>query len=363
MKSVTTVLFVENDAVALTMYQKRLQREGFHVEIAEDGIAALKVLSEMTPDIVILDLMLPKFSGRDVFDYMRADAQFKDVPVILFSNAAKSDWPKDTESSPTRALPKSDANFTALLDLIREMTSAIKVPAAASSAEASANPEPSALKMTGATATAGTGNGAMHDSSAVQNAAQFLEYAVADMTVLREHCLTFIKAPNTDAGRSNLSMLKQRLQTLSHGAEKTGCERLSRLASAWEALLAEIERKPAMASPSILQTLAQAADCLRILLNNNTVSPMEPLPKAKVLSVDDDEICNDVAVSALERANMGADSTLDANTALEMLKQNNYDLVLLDINMPGLTGFELCEKLRALPQHEKTPVIFVTAFN
>jgi len=37
MKSVTTILFVENDAVALTMYQKRLQREGFHVEIAEDG--------------------------------------------------------------------------------------------------------------------------------------------------------------------------------------------------------------------------------------------------------------------------------------------------------------------------------------
>jgi CheY-like chemotaxis protein len=60
---------------------------------------------------------------------------------------------------------------------------------------------------------------------------------------------------------------------------------------------------------------------------------------------------------------MDADSTQDANAALELLKQNNYDLVLLDINMPGLTGFELCEKLRALPQHAKTPVIFVTAFN
>src|ERR1700742_2345462 len=124
MKSVTTVLFVENDAVALTMYQKRLQREGFHVEIAEDGIAALRVLSEMTPDVVVLDLMLPKFSGRDVFDYMRADPQFKQVPVIIFSNAPKADWPKDAEASPTRALPKSEANFSALLELIREMTAA-----------------------------------------------------------------------------------------------------------------------------------------------------------------------------------------------------------------------------------------------
>jgi CheY-like chemotaxis protein len=79
--------------------------------------------------------------------------------------------------------------------------------------------------------------------------------------------------------------------------------------------------------------------------------------------VDDDKICCDVAVTALERANMEADSVQDANAALDLLRENDYDLILLDINMPALTGFELCEKLRALPQHGKTPVIFVTAFN
>jgi len=201
------------------------------------------------------------------------------------------------------------------------------------------------------------------EEAGVYTAAEFLEYAVADMAVVREHCLAFIKSPNTEVGRTNLSKLHQRLNVLNSGAQKTGCARLSLLASAWGALLAEIERKPAVMSPSILQTLAQAADCLRILLNNNAVSPMEPLAGARVLSVDDDEICNDVAVSALQRANMEADSVLDANAALTLLEKNDYDLVLLDINMPGLTGFELCEKLRALPQHEKTPVIFVTAYN
>jgi DNA-binding response OmpR family regulator len=360
MKSVTTILFVENDAVAMTMYQKRLQREGFHVETAEDGIAALKVLSEMTPDLVVLDLILPKFSGRDVFDYMRADGQFKDVPVIIFSNASRAEWPKDVETSPTRALPKSEANFAALLELIREMTAG---NAAAETTPPSASPaaEPSAdLQMTpGVPAT-----DPLPDLAGdMQTAEQFLEYAIADMPVLREHCLAFIKGPATEGGRNNLSALRKRLSVLNAGAEKTGCARLSLLADAWESLLSEIERKPALISPSILQTLAQAADCLRILLNKNTVSPMEPLPKAKVLSVDDDEICNDVAVSALQQANMEADSSQDANAALALLEKNNYDLVLLDVNMPGLTGFELCEKLRDLPQHEKTPVIFVTAFN
>lgn len=365
MKPVTTILFVENDAVALTMYQKRLQREGFHVEIAEDGIAALRVLSEMTPDIVILDLMLPKFSGRDVFDYMRADVQFRKVPVIIFSNAPKTEWPLDMELSPTRALPKSEANFASLLELVRQMT-------AAAASDALAAPQP--VEMASASEPAPVPQSESKSSlqetadlpdnlSSAETVEQFLEYVTADMPVLREHCLAFIKGPNTDAGRNNLSILRKRLKPLSAGAQKTNCARLALLANAWESLLAEIERKPSIASPSILQTLAQAADCLRILLNNGRVSSMEPVPKARVLSVDDDEICNHVATSALEKANMDADSVIDANAALELLKERDYDMVLLDINMPVLTGFELCEKLRAMPHHQKTPVIFVTAYN
>jgi DNA-binding response OmpR family regulator len=370
MKSVTTILFVENDAVALTMYQKRLQREGFHVEVAEDGIGALRVLSEMTPDVVILDLMLPKFSGRDVFDYMRADPQFKDVPIILFSNAPKSEWPTNAEASPTRALPKSEANFSALLELIREMsaTAASSATKTNKAAKAQTNtvlsPDPApVLQMAGGPSTDDSLSEAPTEIITQQTDTEFIEYAIADMPVLREHCLAFIKAPSTEGGRSNLSALRQRLQVLSTGAQKSGCARLSLLAGSWEALLADIERKPMGTSPSILQTLAQAADCLRILLNNNGANSMLPLPQARVLSVDDDEICNEVAVTALKRAHMGADSVQDANAALELLKENSYDLVLLDINMPALTGFEVCEKLRALPQHAKTPVIFVTAFN
>jgi DNA-binding response OmpR family regulator len=371
MKPVTTILFVENDAVALTMYQKRLQREGFHVETAEDGIAALRVLSEMTPDIVILDLMLPKFSGRDVFDYMRADTQFRKVPVIIFSNAPKTEWPLDMEASPTRALPKSEANFASLLELIRDMLNAAYGPQAATAAQASATAAmPAAATINNPTPTsAPQSEGKVSAPSIPDNLSspetveQFLEYVTADMAVLREHCLAFIKGPNTDPGRANLSALRKRLQPLAAGALKTNCARLALLANAWDALLAEIERKPSITSPSILQTLAQAADCLRILLSNGKLSSMEPIPKARVFSVDDDEICNHVAISALEKANMDADSVTDANQALELLKERDFDMILLDINMPVLTGFELCEKLRALPHHQKTPVIFVTAYN
>ena len=46
-----------------------------------------------------------------------------------------------------------------------------------------------------------------------------------------------------------------------------------------------------------------------------------------------------------------------------MLAEQKFDLVFLDVDMPGMNGFELCTKLRTLPAHKKTPVVFVTSLN
>jgi CheY-like chemotaxis protein len=48
-------------------------------------------------------------------------------------------------------------------------------------------------------------------------------------------------------------------------------------------------------------------------------------------------------------------------TALKWLQETRFDLVLLDIKMPGMDGFELCRRLRLLPGYEKTPVIYLTS--
>src|SRR5208282_5712685 len=61
-----TIIFVEDNPVVLMAYRNRLQREGFHVESAQDGLEALKILSQFVPDLVVLDLLLPKLSGVEV---------------------------------------------------------------------------------------------------------------------------------------------------------------------------------------------------------------------------------------------------------------------------------------------------------
>ena len=65
MKVNRTILFVETDTNVLATYGKLLQREGFRVESAQDGLDALKALSQLRPDLVVLELMLPTFDGAE----------------------------------------------------------------------------------------------------------------------------------------------------------------------------------------------------------------------------------------------------------------------------------------------------------
>ena len=86
-----TILFVEDDAVIVQAYRTCLLREGFQVEVAEDGLAAMKILLLLKPNLVLLDLMMPKLNGADVLKYIRSTPALKSTPVIILSNASIAD--------------------------------------------------------------------------------------------------------------------------------------------------------------------------------------------------------------------------------------------------------------------------------
>jgi two-component system response regulator RegX3 len=75
-----TVLVVEDEASFVDALQIGLTREGFHVEIATDGIEALERFAEVDPDLVLLDVMLPRASGIDVCRQLRKTSK---VPIIM----------------------------------------------------------------------------------------------------------------------------------------------------------------------------------------------------------------------------------------------------------------------------------------
>ena len=83
----------------------------------------------------------------------------------------------------------------------------------------------------------------------------------------------------------------------------------------------------------------------------------------KILVVDDEIISRRVIGHSLEKAGLKSVAVSHPDEALKLLEEQPFDLVFLDVEMPGMNGFELCKRLRAMPLHAKTPVIFVTALS
>lgn len=79
----TTILLAEDDIVLQDMYQERLKAEGFTVVLAQDGQQALDKIAESKPQLIILDIMMPKMNGIDVLKKLKDDSDTKEIPVII----------------------------------------------------------------------------------------------------------------------------------------------------------------------------------------------------------------------------------------------------------------------------------------
>jgi len=80
------ILFVEDDASVAQMYRLKLELDGYAVDVAGDGITALEKARTIRPDIVFLDLRLPKLDGLAVLERLRADTSTAAIPVVILSN-------------------------------------------------------------------------------------------------------------------------------------------------------------------------------------------------------------------------------------------------------------------------------------
>lgn len=85
-KAPIRVLFVEDDPSVAQMYRMKLELDGHEVAVAGDGIAALEMAREFRPDLVFLDIRLPKLDGIGVLEALRAEPDTKDIRVVILSN-------------------------------------------------------------------------------------------------------------------------------------------------------------------------------------------------------------------------------------------------------------------------------------
>jgi DNA-binding response OmpR family regulator len=84
------VLVVEDDKALADMYRTALRFSGFDVNVATDGISALRLIDHSVPDVVVLDLHLPRLSGETILQEITHSADLCDIPVVIVTGTDPS---------------------------------------------------------------------------------------------------------------------------------------------------------------------------------------------------------------------------------------------------------------------------------
>jgi DNA-binding response OmpR family regulator len=345
------ILIIEDDQIVGNVYRNKLAVDGYQVEVATDGETGLKTMRTFQPGVIVLDLMLPKMTGVEVIKQIRSEADFSKLPIIVFSNTYLTNMIQEAwKAGATKCLSKASCSPKEVLDVVRQtigesgamMTTMVdgqKISKPASlTSEADAEFQ-AALRKT------------------------FIDGLPATLAALRTGVKTLIKADNEMARLKEIYEFYRRIHALNGNAGIAGLVQIAHMSAALEALLKELYEKPKNINSSTLRTVAAAVDFLGVLFERGTLPDKQEVPAANILVVDDEAISRRAIVYALEKAHLKSVNIENPEDAYKLLCENNFDLVFLDVDMPGMTGFELCSKLRALPQHKKTPVVFVTSLS
>lgn len=113
------ILVVEDDNYLANAYRVKLTKAGFEVKNAYDGDEALNLLQTFTPDIILLDIVMPKKDGFATLEEIKANEKWKNIPVIVSSNLGqKEDRDKGLQLGATDFFIKTDFTLNSLIEKI-----------------------------------------------------------------------------------------------------------------------------------------------------------------------------------------------------------------------------------------------------
>ena len=123
MSDTKTILVVEDDATLYQTLELALSREGFHVLLARDGDEALSIVNKEKPDVILLDIIMPKKNGFDVLEEIRNEMKLSDIPIVVLSNLSQeSDIELCKELGATEYLVKSNMTTDDIVEKIQKYT-------------------------------------------------------------------------------------------------------------------------------------------------------------------------------------------------------------------------------------------------
>ena len=389
------ILIVEDDPIIARIYKTRLEKEGYKIEFAADGQTGLDRVLASQPDAVLLDLMLPKINGMGVLKKIRAEARFKKTPIIVFTNAyLPSTINESFLAGATQVFNKATINPKEIIDALHK---AIFSSSSVSPDGSWDGSKPLAAKSTGhslelvtdapfhsppprsrtevppsppvepeavvepAVPAAPAEEMEMDDAEFQADLLKsFIESTPQALVTLRK-LVQDLGAAKDQAARLNLLLELYRKMHDALGTPARDLQlNISTFGAAVEVLLQELHETPKNLGPSTLRTIGQSIDLLADLCASGVASDPIDQTNFNIMVADDEILSRRAIIYALGKTGLKATSVEDPQAALKLAAGKSFDLILLDNQMPGLDGLDLCAKIHALPNNKNTPVILVT---
>ena len=367
------ILIIEDDSFITKIYSGAFEMAGYKVATAADGEKGLKLIADFKPHLVQLDLMVPKVNGVEIIKRIRAYSETKSLPILVISNCFLTDMVREAwRAGASKVLSKLHCSPRLVLDLIEGLLAppALAAPSAplppAATAEAPVPLAPTATAAPVAPPSRTASEAAPlpiepgPDTALPAIRQAFLRRSAQVQEELRSRWRALAQSEGDAEWLADLHAFYWSVHSLAGHAGIAGFVRISHIAEALEVLLNELRTKPVLVTPSTLRTIAQAVDCLGHLFQESPNRQDDFSPSSLILAVDDEPIARRTLSTALAKADLKAVSLDAPELALQVLAQNEFDLIFLDVSMPNLDGFEVCRQLRAMPTNKTTPVVFVT---
>ncbi len=294
-----------------------------HVRDAESGLAQLRTPQ---PVLVALDLLLPGMNGIEFIRNLRVQRAGATPPVIVLPLIDGELAAAATAAGAARVLMRDSDPLRTLALLAHTQARLTGQPSLP------APPPPSAWVP----------------------CAQEHVFALHDAL----HSLT--RDPNDIPALRTLNAESHRLAEVLSFAGELG---LSELATAMEALLLGLRSMETQITRPALVALGQTLDFLSTRLENHVPGEIRAASGSRVLIVDDEaNVCHLVS-AALATAGLKTHTADSPSACLTAAGTGPFELVILDIGLPEMTGFDLCTRIRSIPGHERVPILFLTGLS
>jgi len=112
------ILIIEDEELMYNLLERKLTADGYKITVAKDGIEGMEMMKKEKPDLILLDIVMPKKNGFEVMEEMQKEKELRGIPIIVISNSGQpveidkarelgaKDWLIKTEFDPQEVIEK-----------------------------------------------------------------------------------------------------------------------------------------------------------------------------------------------------------------------------------------------------------------